>query len=246
MALAALSIPIDYSFTHIDFTQSCANISLGVQIYNQYFNTTVTENYNLTGNVPATTDNTGPANFSTYLHGWRGWSNGTPQDWINFWRDVLPGPHNVSSDEEVVQLTNQSDFFAFFDSAYSPTVASPLESRVNLTNVTSFSTYLVSSGGCQNNASQLASDKSLLLNGTYTLTNMIEDCMLTQCCPLRLDSKVFNDQVGLFPGTSWTNHDACSFYITSLCSAAVQGNPDLGGIGVRHSNPLSSTVDSDL
>ena len=246
MVLAALSIPINSNFTHIDFTQSCANISLGVQIYNQYFNSTVTENYNLTGNVPATTDNTGPANYSTYLHGWRGWSDGTPQDWINFWRDVLPKKYNASSDEEVVQLTNYTDFFAFFDFAYSPTVASPLESQVNLTNVTSFSTYLVSAGGCQNNVSQLASDKSLVHNGTYTLTNMIEDCMLAQCCPLPLDSNVFNDQVNLFPGTPWTNHDACSFYITSLCSAAVQGNPDLGGIGVRRSDPSSSIVETKL
>jgi hypothetical protein len=246
MALASLNFPIDSNFTQINFTRSCANISLGVQIYNQYFNSTVTDNFNLTGNVPATTGITGPANYSTYLHGWRGWSDGTPQDWINFWRDVLPTTYNASSDEEVVQLTNQTDFFAFFDYAYSPSAASPLDSQVNLTNVTSFSTYLVSVGACRKNDSQLATDTSLLSNGTYTLTNMIEDCMLTQCCSLPLDSYVFNDQVNLFPGTPWTNHDACSFYITSLCSAAVQGNPDLGGIGVRRSDPSSSIVDTEL
>ena len=246
MSLAALRIPIDSNFTHVNFTQSCSNISLGVQIYNQYFNSTATETYNITGNVPATNGNTGPANYSTYLQGWRGWSDGTPQDWIKFWRDVLPNTYNDTSDEEVVQLTNQTDFFAFFDYAYNPTVAGPLETQVNLTNLTSFSTYLVSAGACQNNATQLTSDqRSLARNGSYTLTNMIADCMLTQCCPLPLDSDVFNEQ-NLFPGTPWTNQGACSFYITSLCSAAVQGNPDLGGIGVRRSDPSSLIVDTEL
>jgi hypothetical protein len=31
-----------------------------------------------------------------------------------------------------------------------------------------------------------------------------------------------------------------------LCSAAVQGNPDLGGIGVRRSDSSSSIVDTEL
>ncbi len=248
MALAALTLPIDSSFAQIDFTQHCAKIAVGVKIYDLYFNSTAETNYNSTGNISAIADNAGPANYSgtSYSHGWKGWSNSTPPDWINFWRDVLPENHYASSDEKIIQLTNQTDFFAFFDYSYDAAATGVSEYQVNLTDLASFSDSLISSGGCTNYSSTLASDRWLAGNGSYTLTKMIEDCMLMSCCPLPLNSKRFNDTETMFPGTPWTYAGACSFYPSSLCNIAIDGNPDLGGIGVRFPDPSSLLSDAEL
>lgn len=219
------------NITHLNFTQNCSNIALGVEVYNNYFSITAEDKYNDTGQVPATPSNSGPTDYP--IQGWSGWSNGPPQDWIQFWRGALPVAYQTSSDEDVAQWANTTQCLEFFDLTYNPTTSDYGDrDQVNLDDVDAFSNALANLGGCQYNRTILAQDKAsemLNIGSDYAFTDMIEDCMLTFCCPLPLDSAAWSNQSQLFPGTTWSVQNACSFH---ACAVDNMGNPDLGGIGV--------------
>jgi len=231
----ALTAPLSQvNVTHLDFTRNCSNIALGVKTYNDYFSATAIRNYNDTGEVPATPNNSGPTDYpSASISGWSGWSNGPPQEWIQFWRGALPVAYQTSSDEDIARWANTTQCLEFFDLTYNPTTFDYGDlNQVNLDDVDAFSNALANLGGCQDNRTLLAQDKVFEMENigyNYSFTDMIEDCMLRFCCPLPLDSPELSDQSQLFPGTTWSVQNACSFYV---CAIDNIGNPDLGGIGV--------------
>ena len=224
------------TIAHLNFTQNCSNVALGLTVWLNdfnYYNATpgnLTATNDLPGGVdnPTDTEDTsldndadesdqsidpvdnGPTDAFTNF-----WTNGTSPEWIGFWRaavgSALPTTYMNLTDTQIIQWSNTTDAFDFFDPYYANSWASP-------TDRSEMSYYLANQGGCSSNGT---------LSKVQGVIDIQPACMVQYCCLGRNDEES-QKPYPFYP--EFTVLDACSF---DSCQRANQGNPDLGGIGAR-------------
>ena len=141
--------------------------------------------------------------------------NGPSADWTTFWRASLGSKDQNFSNDDINVWANDGYFIDFFYPSY----------YTQPDQLDQIATELVLLGGCP---AASANETGY----TSTLRDMIESCMLSYCCASgRTDQQLQNNTTPFPFYPVWGVDDACAF---RTCPAANHGNPDLGGIGVRH------------
>lgn len=237
-SLASLTV------SHLNFTSNCSNVALGLTVWINDFqiNSNPTPgNQTATNDLPGGSDNptlaqdpefdddassdvdqsvdpvdNGPTDLYTNF-----WTNGTSPEWLHFWRaalaSALPTTYMKLTDGEIAQWSNTTDAFEFFDAENGNIWTDP-------TDKSSVSYYLANQGGCGSNGT---------LSKVQAITDMQPACMVQYCCS-RSNDEESQKPYPFYP--DFTIVDACAF---DTCRRANQGNPDLGGIGVRSSQVAS-------
>ena len=244
-----LSLPAslaNLTVSHLNFTSNCSNVALGLTVWLNDFNyyNATPGNQTATNDLPGGSDNptvaqelgsgnttsgesdqsvdpidNGPTDAYTDF-----WTNGTSPEWLDFWRaalaSALPTTYMNLTDAEIAQWSNTTDAFEFFDEENANNWADP-------TDKSALSYYLAYQGGCGSNRT---------LSKVQAITDMQPACMVLYCCS-GSNNEESQKPYPFYPG--FTVVDACAF---DTCQRANQGNPDLGGIGVRNPRVASTNT----